>query len=73
MAKTKEPEFNPNPPLSFTEKKYVIYRNKQEKNIFMTTGGEYRSDFYEIVFQSDDMDELRDYYMKITYSPKKPL
>jgi len=72
MKKTKEQEFDPNPPLSNTEKKYVILRNKGEKNIFWTTGGEYRSDWYDVVFQSDDIEEVKDCYMKLVYDSNKP-
>ena len=72
MPKNKEIEFDPNPPLSTTEKKYVIFRNKEENKMFMTSGGEYRSDWYEIVFQSDDMDEVKDCYMKLVYDSNKP-
>jgi hypothetical protein len=72
MKKTKEQEFNPNPPLSNTEKKFVIYLNKEDNKMFMTSGGEYRSDWYNVVFQSDDMDEVSDFYMKLVYDSNKP-
>ena len=36
------------------------------------TGGEYRSDWYDVVFQSDDMDEVKDCYMKLVYDSNKP-
>jgi hypothetical protein len=72
MKATKEMEFNDNPPLSVSDKRYMILRNKDEKNIFWTSGGEYRSDWYEVIYQSDDVEEVKDMYMKIVYSPNKP-
>lgn len=73
MAKTKEPEFNPNPPLQKSNLKYMVLRNKENNAIFWTSGGEYRIDWYDLLFHSDDIDEVKDYYMKVIYSPKKPL
>jgi hypothetical protein len=72
MSKKKEMEFNENPPLSVCDKRYMILRNKSEDNVFWTSGGEYRSDWYEVLFQSDIEDEVKDFYMKMVYSPKKP-
>jgi hypothetical protein len=72
MKATKEMEFNDNPPLSVSDKRYMILRNKEEANLFWTSGGEYRSDWYEVIYQSDDVEEVKDMYMKIVYSPNKP-
>ena len=66
MKKQKQ-EFNENPPLRKATKKYIILRDKGNGVVFWTSSSEYRIDFYDLVFQSDDLDEVKDYYMKITY------
>lgn len=60
-------EFNPYPPLSNSTKKYIVLKNKIENNVFWTSGGEYRSDWYELIFESDDLDDVKDFYMKLKY------
>lgn len=60
-------DFNENPPMRSSNLKYMILRDKSNDNCFWTTGGEYRMDFYELVYQSDSLDDVKDYYMKIRY------
>jgi hypothetical protein len=73
MSKKKESDyFNPNPPLSNTLMRFMLIRNKENNNITMTSGGEYRSDWYELLFESNDEDEVRNVYMKMIYDAKKP-
>lgn len=64
------------PPMAKSQMKYMVLRIRSGENgneFFVTSGGEYRYDFYELVFQSDSLDEARDFYMKLRYDPKKPL
>lgn len=63
-------EFNQNPPLSFSAKRFIVLRLKENGNVIWTSGGEYRSDWYELLFESDDKDETIDFYMKKNYDKK---
>lgn len=65
--KKKELEFNPNPPLALCSKKFMVLYYKENGNVIWTSGGEYRSDFYDLLFESDDEDEVRSYYMNYSY------
>lgn len=70
MNNIEQYNFNPNPPLSNTNKKYIILKNKEDGVIFWTSGGEYRNDWYELVFENDDIEEVRIAYMKMLYNKK---
>ena len=65
-------QFNPEPPLQKSLLKYMILRNKENNTIFWTSGGEYRTDWYELIYHSDSIDEVKDIYMKMVYDKKKP-
>lgn len=65
--KKEKVEFNDNPPLRKTTNKYVVLKDKVNGNVFWTSGGEFRIDLYDMIFQSDNLDEVKDFYMKLRY------
>lgn len=70
MKQKDDMDFDQNPPLAFSGKKFIVLRLKENGNLFWTSGGEFRSDWYELLFESDDKDETIDYYMKKNYDKK---
>lgn len=67
---TEEKEFNCSPPLTNCESKYMVLKNKENGVMFWTSGGEYRNDWYEMVFESDDKDEVMSFYMSEKHNKK---
>ena len=41
---------------------FMVLRGKEHGNIFWTSGGKYRTDWYELLFESDNEEEVRDYW-----------
>ncbi|MEY4571495.1 MAG: hypothetical protein RLZ10_706 [Bacteroidota bacterium] len=64
-------EINENPPLSKSTYDHIVLRDKGNGCLILTSGGEYRTDFYELVYQSDNSDDAKDYYMKMRYDNNK--
>lgn len=64
--------FNDSPPLSNSNAKYIVLVDKETKQIFWTSGGEYRNDWYELVFESETREEAINYYMKKKFEKMKP-
>lgn len=62
--------FNDRPPMRKSSLAYVVLLIKESGIVFCTSGGEYREDLYELLYQSDSFDEAQDYYMKLRYDKK---
>lgn len=59
-----------NPPMLNCTKRYMVLRIKDSNKLMWTSGGEYRADLYELLFEGDDLDEAIDFYMKKNYDRK---
>jgi len=55
------------PVFRFAQKKFIVLRDLESETVFWTSGCQYRSDRYELIFQSDSLDEVKDFYMKQRY------
>jgi hypothetical protein len=41
---------------------FMVLRGKELGNVFWTTGGEYRTDWYELLFESDDEEAVKKHW-----------
>lgn len=46
---------------------FMVLRGKKHGNIFWTKGGNYRTDWYELLFESDNEEEVREYWRRKIY------
>lgn len=51
-------------------KKFMVLRGKELRNVFWTNGGKYRSDWYELVFETDSQEEVQAKFDQLYYTNK---
>lgn len=45
--------------ILFSQKAFMLLKGREHGNVFWTTGGEYQSDWYELLFESDEQEEVQ--------------
>lgn len=52
----------PNANTNVSSRAFMVLRGKEHGNIFWTTGGKYRDDWYELLFESDDEEAVKEHW-----------
>ena len=51
-----------NPTTAISSFAFMLLKGKEHGNIFWTRGGEYRIDWYELLFESDDEEAVKNHW-----------
>lgn len=49
-------------PTAVSNHAFMVLRGKDYGNVFWTSGGEYRTDWYELLYENDDEELVKNYW-----------
>lgn len=60
-------------PMLFSKCAYMVLQGIEKGNVFWTVGGSYRSDWYTLLFESDDINAVKEFWRSNAFGLGSPI